>query len=186
MEHVQQLTERYLKLREDNLYAYFELACTKSTDWCAWITDRPPIDGKVQPDRKVIAFGQGGTADSACKAALLNLAERSVVSPAQQVMPALLPSEDQHRAALRDLLVDVMTEQLGIDAQRITDEAKLTELDMDSLDAVELIIDLEGRLALDGSIDDFDWFTQTFKQATDEIMRQLKALNYDMTKLVKK
>lgn len=58
---------------EQNEYAYFELAHTRQTGWCAWITDHPrsmPPMPTVNPDRKVIASGQGDTPEEACSAAI--------------------------------------------------------------------------------------------------------------------
>lgn len=55
-----------------NHYAYFELAYTRSTGWMAWLCDKPcnATTGKPEPDRKVIACGQGATPEAACQAAL--------------------------------------------------------------------------------------------------------------------
>lgn len=63
---------------EGNHYAYFELARTRQTDWMAWLTDRPargePGTAEYAKSRKVIARGQGETAEEACADALAALA----------------------------------------------------------------------------------------------------------------
>jgi len=55
-------------------YAYFELACTRQTGWMAWLTDRPargePGTTEYAKSRKVIARGQGDSAEEACQDAL--------------------------------------------------------------------------------------------------------------------
>lgn len=57
---------------EHNPYAYFELAYTRRTGWMAWICDKPQAD---DADRRVLASGQGDTAEEACDAALEQLTE---------------------------------------------------------------------------------------------------------------
>lgn len=54
-------------LLEHNPYAYFELAYTRTTGWMAWICSKPAAD---DPNRKVLAQGQGDTAEEACDDAL--------------------------------------------------------------------------------------------------------------------
>lgn len=55
-------------------YAYFELAYTRRTGWMAWLTDRPasgePGTAEYAKSRKVIAQGQGDSAEEACQDAL--------------------------------------------------------------------------------------------------------------------
>lgn len=55
-------------------YAYFELAYTRRTGWMAWLTDRPasgePGTAEYAKSRKVIARGQGDSAEEACQDAL--------------------------------------------------------------------------------------------------------------------
>ena len=60
------------ELVEDNPYCYFELAHTRQTGWMAWITDKPlyPVQEVANPDRKVLARGQGDSAEEACRIAL--------------------------------------------------------------------------------------------------------------------
>ena len=73
LDAVRALIELHSKELEQNVYAYFELAHTRQTGWCAWITDHPrsmPPVPVINPDRKVIASGQGDTPDAACAAAL--------------------------------------------------------------------------------------------------------------------
>ena len=68
MDAIRALISQHGKELEHNHYAYFELAYTRQTGWMAWITDKPlcmpPV---VNPDRKVLAQGQGDTADEACR-----------------------------------------------------------------------------------------------------------------------
>jgi len=65
---VRALIAAHAEMLEDNAYAYFELAYTRQTGWMAWITDKPGWckEVLVNPDRKVLARGQGGTPDEAC------------------------------------------------------------------------------------------------------------------------
>lgn len=61
-------------LLEDNAHCYFELAYTRRTGWMAFICDKP-AGGTVGTaefgaGRKIIAQGQGATADAACADAL--------------------------------------------------------------------------------------------------------------------
>jgi len=67
MKNIKRFMALYEIIREDNPYTYMEIACTKQTDYMAWICSRPR---EVDPDRKVIATGQADTADKACKQAL--------------------------------------------------------------------------------------------------------------------
>lgn len=55
---------------ESNDYCYFELAYTRQTGWMAWICSKPSED---DPNRKVIAKGQGDTPDEACESALASM-----------------------------------------------------------------------------------------------------------------
>lgn len=48
-------------------YCYFELAYTRRTDWMAWLCTKPRED---DPERKVLACGQGLTAEEACAEAV--------------------------------------------------------------------------------------------------------------------
>lgn len=63
------------KLLDDgNHYAYFELAYTRQTAWMAWLCSKPRED---DPNRKVLACGQGETPAEACAAALRDQQERA-------------------------------------------------------------------------------------------------------------
>jgi hypothetical protein len=65
------LIAAHAQLIEDgNDQAYFELAYTRQTGWMAWITDKPLCGPVVNPDRKIIASGQGALPDEAAHAAL--------------------------------------------------------------------------------------------------------------------
>ncbi len=68
---LRRLIAQHAALLEHNEYAYFELCYHRTTGWMAWITDKPlcmpPV---VNPDRKVLAQGQGHTADDACHSAI--------------------------------------------------------------------------------------------------------------------
>ncbi|MDN7763029.1 MULTISPECIES: hypothetical protein [Burkholderia cepacia complex] len=57
----------HAEILDQNDYAYFELARTRRTDWMAWICSNHRDD---DPNRKVIAKGQGGTPRAACADAL--------------------------------------------------------------------------------------------------------------------
>ena len=67
---IRALVQRHAAELTTNDYAYFELAYTKQTGWMAWITDKPLAFTVVNPDRKVLATGQGGPPEAACAAAL--------------------------------------------------------------------------------------------------------------------
>nr|WP_206427612.1 VRR-NUC domain-containing protein [Burkholderia gladioli] len=64
------LIARHAEELDRNDYAYFELAYTHQTGWMAWITDKPLQGPVLNPDRKVLARGQGGTPAEACRDAL--------------------------------------------------------------------------------------------------------------------
>lgn len=73
MDAIRALIAQHSKELEHNHYAYFELAYTRQTGWMAWITDHPrsmPPTKVANPDRKVLASGQGDTPDAACADAL--------------------------------------------------------------------------------------------------------------------
>ena len=64
---------------------------------------------------------------------------------------------------------DVLTEQLGIEENEITEEASFQEdLDADSLDLVELIMELEDRFGIKISYEDAQKI-QTVGQAVDYV-----------------
>ncbi|MBD9406232.1 hypothetical protein IB236_12865 [Acidovorax sp. ACV02] len=65
---IRALIAEHAAVLDQNESAYFELCYHRATGWMAWITDKPlcmpPV---VNPDRKVLAQGQGHTADEACR-----------------------------------------------------------------------------------------------------------------------
>ncbi|GEM_PF-6783336 len=68
---IRALIAQHAEILDTNEWAYFELGYHRRTGWMAWITDRPlcmpPV---INPDRKVLAQGQGDTADEACADAM--------------------------------------------------------------------------------------------------------------------
>lgn len=64
---LQQLIDLHSALLEQNPYCYFELAYTRQTMWMAWLCSKPRED---DPNRKVLAQGQGETPEQAADAAL--------------------------------------------------------------------------------------------------------------------
>lgn len=65
------LINAHAELLESNPYCYFELAYTRQTEWMAWLCSKPAED---DPDRKILACGQGNTPNEACMQALGMLA----------------------------------------------------------------------------------------------------------------
>ncbi|WP_418514773.1 hypothetical protein [Delftia sp. PS-11] len=66
---VQALLDMHAALLDANPYAYFELSYTRQTGWMAWLTDKPFHGPVINPDRQVLARGQGDTPAEACAAA---------------------------------------------------------------------------------------------------------------------
>jgi len=65
--YVQELIELHAGLKGMNPYCYFELAYTRQTEWMAWICTNAV---EADPNRKVMAKGQGSTPELAAKMAL--------------------------------------------------------------------------------------------------------------------
>lgn len=78
---LQQLIDLHSALLEQNPYCYFELAYTKTTGWMAWICSKPSTD---DPQRKVLAQGQGETPEQAADWALESFGDASGVSQASK------------------------------------------------------------------------------------------------------
>jgi acyl carrier protein len=73
------------------------------------------------------------------------------------------------REEIHERVKEVLVEQLGIEESQITDEASFQEnLDADSLDLVELIMELEDQFAIKISDEDAQTI-QTVGQAVDYI-----------------
>ena len=70
---LQKLIALHAELLESNPYCYFELAFTRSTDWMAWICTH---HRDVDPNRKVLAQGQGDTPEEAATRALKYYTDR--------------------------------------------------------------------------------------------------------------
>lgn len=64
---VRSLISAHAQLLDANPYCYFELAYTRRTEWMAWLCSKPSED---DPDRIVLAKGQGSSPDSAATDAL--------------------------------------------------------------------------------------------------------------------
>ena len=82
MDAIRALIAQHGKELERNHYAYFELAYTRRTGWMVWITDKPAFRESVlvNPDRKVLARGQGDTPEAACADALAAQAKQGGAS----------------------------------------------------------------------------------------------------------
>lgn len=68
MKKLQKLLDLHRSLLELNPYCYFELAYTRQTGWMAWICSKPK---EHDPNRKILAQGQGETPEEACNQALI-------------------------------------------------------------------------------------------------------------------
>lgn len=78
---IRDLIGKHAELREQNDYAYFELARTRQTGWMAWLCSHPV---ETHPDRKVLARGQGETPDEACREALDDFEMRTAIAAQRQ------------------------------------------------------------------------------------------------------
>lgn len=64
---LQELMNLHASLLEENPYCYFEVAYTRGTMWMAWICSNAR---EADPERKIIAKGQGETPEEAAAYAL--------------------------------------------------------------------------------------------------------------------
>lgn len=70
---IHQLIDLHSALLKQNPFCYFELAYTRRTEWMAWLcTNAQEID----PNRVVLACGQGSTAEEAADRALAHYCNR--------------------------------------------------------------------------------------------------------------
>lgn len=67
MTPLERLTQIHGELLLKNAHCYFELAYSRKTEWMAWICSNHRDE---DPNRTIIAMGQGWTQDEACKAAI--------------------------------------------------------------------------------------------------------------------
>lgn len=84
---IRALIAKHAELLADGPYAhycYFELAFTRHTGWMAWLCSN---QREQDPDRVVLANGQGSTPDEACRAALLNMPPNAVLSGHEREEP---------------------------------------------------------------------------------------------------
>lgn len=72
MVYFPRVLEVFEGLKEKSPYTYFELAHTKTTGWMVWICTN---SREADPDRKVIAQGQGATVEAASMSALVHMDE---------------------------------------------------------------------------------------------------------------
>jgi len=69
MTNTEKLIELHGQLEETNPYCYCEIAYTRQTMWMAWLCSN---SREEDPRRKILAKGQGETAEEACGLALEN------------------------------------------------------------------------------------------------------------------
>lgn len=70
MKNLKLLINEHSKILENNPYCYFELAYTRQTEWMVWLCSKPKED---DPNREVLAYGQGSTVNIAARNALHKL-----------------------------------------------------------------------------------------------------------------
>ena len=73
MSNLTEFLELYASKRESNEYLYMEIACTRQTNYMAWLCSHPK---ETHPDRVVLACGQGFDVEEACKNALVDFYEK--------------------------------------------------------------------------------------------------------------
>lgn len=99
LQSMQKLIALHDELRlGDYPFCYFEVAYTRTTDWMAWLCSAPK---EADPNRKVIAKGQGMTAEAACADALAGYSERKI-----EGKPALVEEAKSAIAPGRAVVVD--------------------------------------------------------------------------------
>lgn len=77
LDPIRELIALHAEELDQNDYAYFELARTRRTDWMAWICTNLRDD---DPDRNVLAKGQGDTPEEACAAAVADYKARAALT----------------------------------------------------------------------------------------------------------
>ena len=70
---IQQLIDLHSALLKQNPFCYFELAYTRRTEWMAWLYSNAQ---EIDPNRVVLACGQGSTAEEAADRALAHYCNR--------------------------------------------------------------------------------------------------------------
>jgi hypothetical protein len=85
---IRELIALHAEELDQNDYAYFELARTRRTGWMAWICTNLRDD---DPDRNVLATGQGDTPDEACTSAVADYKARALAAP-----PAAVQSDSSN------------------------------------------------------------------------------------------
>lgn len=87
----------------------------------------------------------------------------------------MIPKEDH--AALRDMILDVISREGAVDRARVTPEATLETLDIASMDIVMILNGIEEKFDLYIPIDESLSHLVTVGDIVDEVARRLSAKN---------